>query len=107
MAHSYMLFDGMIALEFLTSVVVQGRIAPLTGGRWGWWPIVVVRILLLLLLLLLLVELIVCKLLVLIVHVTPVPVVTPLLPGDKVDGQAVRPDILHFANRFRRCRHLK
>ena len=106
MAHSYMLFDGMIALEFLTSVVVQGRIAPLTGGRWGWWPIVVVRILLLLLLLLLLVELIVCKLLVLIVHVTPV-VPRPLLPRNEVNRQPVRPDILHFANRFRRCRHLK
>ena len=59
------------------------------------------------LLLLLLVELVVCKLLVLIVHVTPVPVVTPLLSGDKVDGQAVRPDILNFADRFRRSCHLK
>ena len=65
------------------------------------------RILLLLLLLLLLVELVVCKLLVLIVHVTPVPVVTPLLSGDKVDGQAVRPDVLHLADRFRRSCHLK
>ena len=86
-------------------MVVQGRIAPLTRGWRGWWPIVVVRILLLLLLLLL-VELIVCELLVLIVHVTPV-VPRPLLPRNEVNRQPVRPDILHFANRFRRCRHLK
>ena len=58
-----------------------------------------------LLLLLLLVELVGV---VLIVHVTPVPVVTvPLLPGDEVNGQAVRPDILHFTDRFRRGRYLK
>ena len=95
-----------IALQLLTSVVVQGRIAPLAGRRWGRRSVVVVWILLLLLLLL--VELIVCKLLVLIVHVTPVPVVTvPLLPGDEVNGQAVRPDILHFTDRFRRGRYLK
>ena len=94
-----------IALPFLTSVVVQGRIAPLAGRRWGWRSVVVVWILLLLLLL---VELVVCKLLVLIVHVTPVPVVTvPLLSGDEVNGQAVRPDILHFTDRFRRGRYLK
>ena len=105
MAHSYMLFDGMIALEFLTSVVVQGRIAPLAWGWRGGRSVVVVGILLLLLLLLL-VELIVCKLLVLIVHVTPV-VPRPLLPRNEVNRQPVRPDILHFANRFRRCRHLK
>ena len=93
-----------IALPFLTSVVVQGRIAPLAGRRWGWRSVVVVWILLLLLL----VELVVCKLLVLIVHVTPVPVVTvPLLSGDEVNGQAVRPDILHFTDRFRRGRYLK
>ena len=93
-----------IALQLLTSVVVQGRIAPLAGRRWGRRSVVVVWILLLLLL----VELVVCKLLVLIVHVTPVPVVTvPLLPGDEVNGQAVRPDILHFTDRFRRGRYLK
>ena len=94
-----------IPLQLLTSVVVQGRIAPLAGRRWGRRSVVVVWILLLLLLL---VELVVCKLLVLIVHVTPVPVVTvPLLPGDEVNGQAVRPDILHFTDRFRRGRYLK
>ena len=93
-----------IALQLLTSVVVQGRIAPLAGRRWGRRSVVVVWILLLLLL----VELVVCKLLVLIVHVTPVPVVTvPLLSGDEVNGQAVRPDILHFTDRFRRGRYLK
>ena len=59
----------------------------------------------LLLLLLLLVELV---RVVLIVHVTPVPVVTvPLLPRNEVNGKAVRPDILHFADRFCRCRYLK
>ena len=94
----------VIPLQLLTSVVVQGRIAPLAGRRWGRRSVVVVWILLLLLL----VELVVCKLLVLIVHVTPVPVVTvPLLPGDEVNGQAVRPDILHFTDRFRRGRYLK
>ena len=103
MAQSYIL----LVLQFLTSVVVQGRIAPLTGRRRGWRSVVVLWILLLLLLLLLLlVELIVCKLLVLIVHVTPV-VTVPLLPRDEVNGQAVRPDILHFADRFRRRRYLK
>ena len=107
MAHSYKLLEGRIALELLTSVVVQRRVASLARTRWSGWSVVVVGVLLLLLLLLL-VLVIVGKLLVLIVHVTPVPVVTvPLLPRNEVNGKAVRPDILHFADRFRRCRHLK
>ena len=110
MAHSYMLFERVITLtvrvlhalitvlEFLTSVVGRRRIASFARGGWGGWTIVVVGMLL--------IELIICELLVLIVHVTPV-VPRPLLPRDKVNRQPVRPDILHFANRFRRCRHLK
>ena len=104
MAHSYKLLEGRIALELLTSVVVQRRVASLA---WTWWSgrsVVVVGVLLLLLLLVLV---IVGKLLVLIVHVTPVTVECALLPGDKVNGQAVGPDILHFADRFCRGRHLK
>ena len=106
MAHSYKLLEGTIALELLTSVVVQRRVASLA---WTWWSgrsVVVVGVLLLLLLLLLVLE-IVGKLLVLIVHVTPVTVERALLPGDKVNGQAVGPDILHFADRFCRGGHLK
>ena len=106
MAHSYKLLEGTIALELLTSVVVQRRVASLTWTRWSGWSVVVVGVLLLLLLLLL-VLVIVGKLLVLIVHVTPVTVECALLPGDKVNGQAVGPDILHFADRFCRGRHLK
>ena len=106
MAHSYKLLEGTIALELLTSVVVQRRVASLAWTRWSGWSVVVVGVLLLLLLLLVLV--IVGKLLVLIVHVTPVPVVTvPLLPRNEVNGKAVRPDVLHFADRFRCGRHLK
>ena len=106
MAHSYKLLEGTIALELLTSVVVQRRVASLARTRWSGWSVVVVGVLLLLLLLLL-VLVIVCKLLVLIVHMTPVTVECALLPGDKVNGQAVGPDILHFADRFCRGRHLK
>ena len=106
MAHSYKLLEGTIALELLTSVVVQRRVASLARTRWSGWSVVVVGVLLLLLLLLL-VLVIVGKLLVLIVHVTPVTVECALLPGDKVNGQAVGPDILHFADRFCRGRHLK
>ena len=106
MAHSYKLLEGTIALELLTSVVVQRRVAPLARTRWSGWSVVVVGVLLLLLLLLL-VLVIVGKLLVLIVHMTPVTVECALLPGDKVNGQAVGPDILHFADRFCRGRHLK
>ena len=106
MAHSYKLLEGRIALELLTSVVVQRRVASLARTRWSGWSVVVVGVLLLLLLLLL-VLVIVGKLLVLIVHVTPVTVECALLPGDKVNGQAVGPDILHFADRFCRGRHLK
>jgi len=107
MAQSYKLLEGTIALELLTSVVVQRRVASLARTRWSGWSVVVVGVLLLLLLLLLLLVLvIVCKLLVLIVHMTPVTVECALLPGDKVNGQAVRPDILHFADRFCRGRHI-
>ena len=106
MAHSYKLLEGTIALELLTSVVVQRRVASLARTRWSGWSVVVVGVLLLLLLLLL-VLVIVGKLLVLIVHMTPVTVECALLPGDKVNGQAVGPDILHFADRFCRGRHLK
>ena len=106
MAHSYKLLEGRIALELLTSVVVQRRVASLARTRWSGWSVVVVGVLLLLLLLLL-VLVIVGKLLVLIVHMTPVTVECALLPGDKVNGQAVGPDILHFADRFCRGRHLK
>ena len=102
MAHSYKLLEGRIALELLTSVVVQRRAASLARTRWSGWSVVVVGVLLLLLVLV-----IVGKLLVLIVHVTPVTVERALLPGDKVNGQAVGPDILHFADRFCRGRHLK
>ena len=105
MAHSYKLLEGTIALELLTSVVVQRRVASLARTRWSGWSVVIVGVLLLLLLLLVLV--IVGKLLVLIVHMTPVTVECALLPGDKVNGQAVGPDILHFADRFCRGRHLK
>ena len=107
MAHSYKLLEGTIALELLTSVVVQRRVASLTRTRRSGRSVVVVGVLLLLLLLLLLVLVIVGKLLVLIVHVTPVTVECALLPGDKVNGQAVGPDILHFADRFCRGGHLK
>ena len=102
MAHSYKLLEGTIALELLTSVVVQRRVASLTWTRRSGRSVVVVGVLLLLLVLV-----IVGKLLVLIVHVTPVTVERALLPGDKVNGQAVGPDILHFADRFCRGRHLK
>ena len=102
MAHSYKLLEGRIALELLTSVVVQRRVASLARTRRSGGSVVVVGVLLLLLVLV-----IVGKLLVLIVHVTPVTVERALLPGDKVNGQAVGPDILHFADRFCRGRHLK
>ena len=102
MAHSYKLLEGRIALELLTSVVVQRRVASLARTRRSGRSVVVVGVLLLLLVLV-----IVGKLLVLIVHVTPVTVECALLPGDKVNGQAVGPDILHFADRFCRGRHLK
>ena len=102
MAHSYKLLEGRIALELLTSVVVQRRVASLARTRRSGRSVVVVGVLLLLLVLV-----IVGKLLVLIVHVTPVTVERALLPGDKVNGQAVGPDILHFADRFCRGRHLK
>ena len=101
MAHSYKLLEGRIALELLTSVVVQRRVASLTRTRRSGRSVVVVGVLLLLVLV------IVGKLLVLIVHVTPVTVERALLPGDKVNGQAVGPDILHFADRFCRGGHLK
>ena len=104
MAHSYKLLEGRIALELLTSVVVQRRVASLARTRRSGRSVVVVGVLLLLLLLVLV---IVGKLLVLIVHVTPVTVECALLPGDKVNGQAVGPDILHFADRFCRGGHLK
>ena len=94
--------EGRIALELLTSVVVQRRVASLARTRRSGRSVVVVGVLLLLLVLV-----IVGKLLVLIVHVTPVTVERALLPGDKVNGQAVGPDILHFADRFCRGRHLK
>ena len=102
MAHSYKLLEGGIALELLTSVAVQRRVASLARTRRSGRSVVVVGVLLLLLVLV-----IVGKLLVLIVHVTPVTVERALLPGDKVNGQAVGPDILHFADRFCRGRHLK
>ena len=103
MAHSYKLLEGGIALELLTSVVVQRRVASLARTRRSGRSVVVVGVLLLLLVVLVIVG----KLLVLIVHVTPVTVERALLPGDKVNGQAVGPDILHFADRFCRGGHLK
>ena len=102
MAHSYKLLEGRIALELLTSGVVQRRVASLARTRRSGRSVVVVGVLLLLLVLV-----IVGKLLVLIVHVTPVTVERALLPGDKVNRQAVGPDILHFADRFCRGGHLK